>query len=85
MGFLRFHYLQRNLILEVLEVLDIVLIPSLFITAVIVSYILVTPEGFHLNKEILYVMGIVTYLVFLGLFMIPAKRLQLVKVKSKKA
>jgi ABC-type multidrug transport system permease subunit len=69
----------------VLEVLDIVLIPSLFITAVIVSYILVAPEGFQLNKEISYVMGIVTYLVFLGLFMIPAKRLQLVKVKSKKA
>lgn len=60
-----------------------VLIPSLFMTAVVVSYILVAPEGFQLSKDISYGMGIGTSLVFLGLFMIPTKKLHLVRVKSK--
>jgi carbon starvation protein CstA len=46
-----------------------VLIPALFMTAVVVSYILVAPEGFSLGKNISYMAGIGSSLVLLILFL----------------
>lgn len=50
-----------------------VVIPAVFMTAVVVSYILVAPEGFQLGQNISYITGISTALLFLGLFLFPLK------------
>ncbi len=51
-----------------------VLIPSVFMTAVVVSYILIAPEGFELPKTISYIIGVGVALVFWGLFMFADKK-----------
>ena len=50
-----------------------VLVPALFMTAVVISYILIAPEGFSLPQSISYTAGIGTALVFLGLFWFSPK------------
>jgi carbon starvation protein CstA len=46
-----------------------VLIPAIFMTAVVVSYILIAPEGFSLDKNISYWIGIGSSLFLLVLFL----------------
>ena len=46
-----------------------VLIPAVFMTAVVVSYILIAPEGFHLSKNISYWGGVGSSMVLLILFL----------------
>ncbi|NQU51412.1 MAG: carbon starvation protein A, partial [Bacteroidetes bacterium] len=46
-----------------------VLIPAVFMTAVVVSYIFIAPEGFNLDKNISYLAGIGSSLVLLILFL----------------
>ena len=38
-------------------------VPAVFMTAVVVTYILIAPEGFHLGKGISYTVGILTALI----------------------
>ena len=49
-----------------------VLLPSLFMTTVVISYILIAPEGFQLGKNVSYLIGIGTSLLFLLLFLFPS-------------
>lgn len=46
-----------------------VLIPAVFMTAVVVSYIFIAPEGFNLDKNISYLAGIGSSLVLLIFFL----------------
>lgn len=50
-----------------------VVIPAVFMTAVVTSYILIAPEGFQLPQTISYILGIGTSIVFLGLFLFSPK------------
>ena len=54
----------------------ITLIPAVFMTAVIITYLLFAPEGFSLSKEISYIAGIsVAILAFLAFFFYKARNL----------
>lgn len=50
-----------------------VTIPAVFMTAVIVSYILIAPEGFELGKNISYFAGVGISLALLALFFVRVK------------
>lgn len=52
----------------------ITLIPALFMTAVITSYILIAPEGFSLSASIAYSGGIVAVIILLGIFFVVKRR-----------
>jgi len=55
------------------------LIPSTFMTAVVVSYILLAPEGFSLPVDVSIFIGIFTSLVLMVLVMVRSKSLKLVE------
>ena len=57
----------------------IALIPSVFMTAVVVSYILLAPEGFSLPVDVSIFIGIFTSLVLMVLVMVRSKSLKLVE------
>ncbi|OFI05553.1 carbon starvation protein A [Clostridium acetireducens DSM 10703] len=57
-------------------------IPSVFMTAVCTSYILMAPEGFKLSASIGYPVGILTALVLLGIFMRKIKNIDVSKDNS---
>ena len=46
---------------------------AVFMTSVVVSYILIAPEGFQLPQTISYIIGVGTAIVFLGLFLFSPK------------
>ena len=47
-----------------------VLIPAVFMTAVVVSYILIAPEGFELDARISYILGVGCSVLFTAIFYI---------------
>ncbi len=52
----------------------ITLIPSLFMTAVVSTYLFLAPEGFHLPKDISYIAGTLITISALALFLIYLKK-----------
>ena len=50
------------------------LVPATFMTAVIVSYILIAPEGFQLPQLVSYVVGVTTALLVMGGFFLYENR-----------
>lgn len=52
----------------------IALVPAMFMTAVSVSYILISPEGFGLSQTISIVSGVVVALACFGLFVFKTKK-----------
>jgi carbon starvation protein CstA len=55
----------------------IALIPSAFMTAVVVSYLLLAPEGFQLSTGISYTVGIMMSVVLVALSMVTVYRVRL--------
>lgn len=55
----------------------IALIPSAFMTAVVVSYLLLAPEGFQLSTGVSYTVGIVMSIVLITLSMVTVYRVRL--------
>jgi carbon starvation protein CstA len=55
----------------------IALIPSAFMTAVVVSYLLLAPEGFQLSTGISYTAGIVMSVILVALSMVTVYRVRL--------
>ncbi len=52
----------------------ITLIPALFMTAVISTYLFLAPEGFHLPKDVSYIAGTLITISALALFLIYLKK-----------
>lgn len=49
-------------------------IPATFMTAVVVTYILIAPEGFHISQNIAYPIGLVSALITLFIFVLVSKK-----------
>ncbi|MGB5988587.1 MAG: carbon starvation protein A [Marinifilaceae bacterium] len=49
-------------------------IPATFMTAVVVTYILIAPEGFHFSSNIAYTVGLVSALITLTIFVLVSKK-----------
>jgi len=49
-------------------------IPATFMTAVVTTYILIAPEGFHLSQTIAYTVGILTTIATLSIFLYVVKQ-----------
>jgi len=49
-------------------------IPATFMTAVVVTYILIAPEGFSISQQIAYPIGIITAVASLGAFLFVASK-----------
>ncbi len=54
----------------------ITLIPAIFMTAVVSTYLFIAPEGFHLNQTISYILGLSITLLITAIFMIKFKSMK---------
>lgn len=52
------------------------LIPAIFMTAVVSTYLFIAPEGFHLKQNLGYISGLLITLIITGIFVIKFKRIK---------
>jgi ABC-type transport system involved in cytochrome c biogenesis permease subunit len=49
-------------------------LPATFMTAVVATYILIAPEGFHISQNIAYPIGVISAIVAMFAFLFVAKK-----------